>query len=281
MRVAAFALFCLCISTQVLAQAADSTGYQPPVDSTRSYDSIYRARKAMLDTWIRAQRTVARPQEDFISLYLMYGGYLQVLPRDINQFFSERALRPSPMTDRENYGTVDRAISLGAEAQLSKMWGIYVEYDFMAKYANTVIDSNAFALKNAEEEVDLTEHAFVVGGMVVLYSSQFYRLRANGGIGGIVALVSESEADSGVSHTRSSSATGYQVNFDLLNDFRVMDRMSFTLDLLARTTTTGSLKTSDGTTIEKPFGKRATSLSIAPTATNVVYGLAAGLVYYF
>ncbi len=283
MRVVArlLTIFCL-LPVATLAQVPstmDTSHYAPPPDSLRTLDSTYRARKAVLDTWIRAQRSVAHPQEDFISVYLMYGGYLQILPRDINQFFSERALRPSPKDDRENYGTVDRSFLLGAQAQLSKSWGIYVEYDLTMKFANTTIDSNYPGLQGAEESLDFTEHSFVVGGMFMFYSGQFYRLRANGGIGALIVLTSETESPSGAS--RNASATGYQFNFDVLNDFRVMDRLSFTLDLLARTVTTGTLKTSDGKAIDQPFGNRKSALSIAPTASNVVYGLAAGLVYYF
>ena len=256
----------------------DTSRYALPADSLRVLDSAYRARKALLDQWIHTQRKAARPQEDFMSIYANYGAYLQILPRDLNQYFSERSLRPSPMTDRDNYGTVDRAIMLGGSAQLSQSWGIFAEYNLIAKFSNTVIDSNFPGLFNAEEALDLIEHSFVVGGMFVVYSSEFYRLRADGGIGAMIALSSETETGG---FSRSASATGYQFNFDILNDFRIMESASFTIDLLARTVTTGTLKTSDGKTLDTPFGKRITPLTIAPTASNNLFGFAAGLVYYF
>jgi hypothetical protein len=259
--------------------APDSNSYMP-ADSTRSLDSAYRARRLQLDKWIRAERSTAHAQEDFISVYGGYGGYLQILPRDLNQFFSERALRPDPTGDRNVYGTVDRAIIIAGQAQLAQSWGIYIEYDFTAKFSNTIIDDSTIpGLFNAEEELDLYEHSLVVGGMVVIYSGPFYRLRAEGGYGAVYALTYETESTSGAS--RSASAMGSQVNFDLLNDFRIMPHASFTLDLLFRTITTGELKTSGGATIDAPFGVRKTPLTIQPTASNIVYGAAAGIVYYF
>jgi hypothetical protein len=257
-----------------LSSVADSNQYRPSSDSIRLYDSAYQARKALLDRWIHEQHVAAHPQEDFISIYAGYGGYLQILPRDLNQLFSERAVRPNPMSDRNQYGTVDRAIILSGEAQLAETWGIYVEYDFIAKWANTQI-----GLAGPIEELDLTEHSFVVGGMYVLYSGPWYRLRANGGVGGIVALTSETESPGG--YSRNASATGYQFNFDLLNDFRVIQAASFTIDLLTRTVTTGELKTSGGQTLDAPFGARKTPLSIKPNASNLVLGAAAGFVFYF
>jgi hypothetical protein len=245
------------------------------------YDSAYHARKALLDQWIHEQRKAASPQEDFLSVYAEYGAYMQILPRDINQLFSERTLRPDHTADRNAYGTVDRAILLGGAAQLSKSWGIYVEYDFTAKFLNTIVDDSshgAHSLAGIEEALDLSEHAFVVGGMFMLYSSRVYRLRASGGFGAVIALTSETEAGGA---TRSASATGYQANFDLLNDFRIVDNASFTLDFLARTVSTSTLKTPEGTTLDAPFGRGPRSVTVAPNASNVVYGFAAGLVYYF
>ena len=270
------------ITNSGLAQvspASDSV-YRPSQDSLKAYDSLYRARRAMLDQWISEQRKAAHPQEDFLSIYASYGAYLQILPKDLNQFFSERTLRPNPLSDRNNYGTVDRAIILGGQAQLSRAWGIYLEYDYTAKFFNTIVDDTSHgpqSISGIEEELDLNEHSLMVGGMVMIYSSQFYRLRANGGIGAVYALTTETEKGSS---SRSASAKGYQINFDLLNDFRVMDRLSFTIDLLTRSITTGKLKTSSGQTLDTQFG-RGTPPSIAPNASNFVYGFAAGLVYYF
>jgi hypothetical protein len=267
----------------------DSVGYVMPADSVHKLDSAYRARKTELDQWVHAQQATAHPQEDFISLYAAYGGYLQILPRDINQLFSERTLRADPASDRNEYATVDRAVIIGAQAQLASTWGIYFEYDLTMKWFNTQVGltapvpSSDSVLNNATEELDLTEHSFVVGGMFVLYSGRFYRLRLNGGIGGVIALTTETEMGTGSdNYSRSASAIGYQVNFDILNDFRIMQNLSFSLDLLTRTVTTGELKTPDGQTLDAPFGAgNASRITLKPTASNIVYGLAAGLVYYF
>jgi hypothetical protein len=273
--------------SQVHGQQATSpitdTAYTMPTDSVRAVDSAYRARKAQLDKWIQAQRSAAHPQEDFLSVYAGYGGYLEILPRDLNQLFSERTLRPDPASDRDQYETVDRSVMIVGQAQLSRSWGIYFEYDFLAKWFNTQIsqvDSKDSALLGAIEELDLTEHSFIVGGMFVIYSGRFYRLRVNGGFGAVIALTSETESPYG--YTRSASAVGYQTNFDIMNDFRVMQNMSFTLDIVTRTITTGALKTSGGQTLDASFGVGNPSrIMLKPTASNVVYGLAAGLAYYF
>jgi hypothetical protein len=262
-------------------RGADSSRYALPADSLHVLDSAYRARKAVLDKWIHEQRQAAHPQEDFLSVYAEYGGYIQILPRDINQLFSERTLRPSPLSDRNNYGTVDRAIILGGAAQLTPTWGIYAEYDYTAKFLNTLVDStspNPPSLLGIEEALDMNEHAFVVGGTFVFYSSRFYRLRASGGIGAVIALTSETEAGGAA---RSASATGFQFNSDLLNDFRIVDNASFTIDFLFRSISTGTLKTSGGQTLDAPFGRRTNKLTVASTASNLVYGFAAGFVYYF
>lgn len=280
MRVVAIALvlfFCVISAHAQEAVTPDTTNYTPP-DSLRVLDSAYRARRAMLDRWVREQHRDAHVQQDFMSLYLSYGGYLQILPRDLNQFFAERVGRPDPKSDRDNYGTVDRAFLLGAQAQLGQTWGIYTEYGLLFKFFNTEIDS-----LNLVEDIDLVEHSFVVGGMYVIYTSPFYRLRVNGGIGGVFALVSESEetVSGGSLATRKSSAVGYQSNFDVLNDFRIMPKLSFTLDLLLRSVSTGTFKTSNDKSIDVPFGRSKTTASLSPSATSVMYGFAAGLVYYF
>lgn len=276
---------CLWVSavTRLFAQTSDTAAYHPPADSIQMYDSAYLARKAMLDRWIHEQKAHARPQSDFMSIYVGYGGWLQMLPRDLNQYFSERSLRPDPASDRNQFETIDRSIFLSGQAQLAETWGIYFEYDLTMKWFNTIVDSAspapAKSINGATEELDLTEHSLVVGGMYVIYSGPWYRLRADGAIGAVFVLTNETESPGG--YARSASTEGYQVNFDLLNDFRVMQNMSFTIDLLTRSVTTGHLKTSGGQTLNAPFGARKTSLSIAPTASNVVYGIAAGLVYYF
>ena len=264
------------------AITADSNSYITPDSAAHSLDSAYRARKAVLDRWAKIQLATARPpQEDFLSIFAGYGGFLQILPRDLNQYFAERVLLANPLSARSVYGTVDRALVIAGQAQLTQSWGIYVEYDLTAKFSNTIIDSNFNGLLNAEEELDLYEHSLVVGGMVIIYSGPFYRLRAIGGFGAVYALTYETESPGGA--TRSASAIGNQVNFDLLNDFRIVPSLSFTIDLLFRTVTTGELKTSSGQTLDASFGIRTAPLSIPiqPTASNVVYGVAAGIVYYF
>ncbi|HET6400884.1 MAG TPA: hypothetical protein VFH95_05730 [Candidatus Kapabacteria bacterium] len=290
-RSIAISIVCLasCFGMDAYAQnpasAADSGGYQTPADSMHTFDSAYRARKALLDQWVHEQNQGATPQEDFISVYAGYGGYLQILPRDLNQLFSERALRPASdqAGDRNSYQTVDRAIILSGQAQLAETWGIYFEYDLVEKWFNTSVDITSpapYNIAGAVEELDLTEHSFVVGGMYIFYSGPFYRLRASGGMGGVVALTSETESIGNAA--RSASAAGYQVNFDLLNDFRVAPSVSFTIDLLARSVTTGELKTSGGQTLNAAFGKGDPSrITLQPNASNVVYGAAAGLVFYF
>ncbi len=279
-RIVAYAMIVLAASfgREAFAQSSilesDSSRYAPSADSARRLDSAYLARKAMLDRWVREQKRYARPQSDFISVYAGYGGYLQILPRDLNQVFSERSLRPDPASDRNQFGTVDRAFVLSGQAQLAETWGIYFEYDLTMEWFNTVVDAN-----NATEELDLTEHGLVVGGMYVIYNGPWFRLRAEGAMGGVVALTNETETPG--NYARSASAAGYQVNFDLLNDFRVMQNMSFTIDLLTRTITTGELKTSGGQALDTPFGAYKTTITLAPTASNLLYGFAAGLVYYF
>jgi hypothetical protein len=271
---------------QVTPTRTDSVGYTMPEDSVLKVDSAYRARKAELDRWIQAERATAHPQEDFLSISAAYGAYLQILPRDLNQLFSERTLRPDPLSDRDQYATIDRAVMVAGQAQLAKTWGIYFEYDLVEKWFNTIVDSanpGPQNLNNVQEELDLTEHSFIVGAMFVLSSGRVYRLRLNGGFGGVFALTTETESGTGSdNYARSASALGYQVNFDILNDFRVAQNLSFTIDLLTRTVTTGELKTSGGQTLDAPFGVgNPSQITLKPTASNVVYGLAAGLVYYF
>ena len=292
MRIAiiVFALICL---GSVLAHAQepspsvrDTAAFVPPADTVRALDSAYRARKALLDKWVQTQTATAHPQDDFISAYVGYGGYVEILPRDLSEYFAERSLLQNPSSYRTTYSIVDRSFLFGLEAQLSQTWGIYFEYDLTMKWFNiqvgltAPVPSSDSVLNNATNELDLTEHSFVVGGMVVLYSGEFYRLRAEGGFGGVIALTSETETPG--NYARSASATGYQVNFDLLNDFRVAQGVSFTIDLLTRSVTTGAFKTSSGQTLDAAFGAGDPSrITLKPTGSNLVYGVAAGLVIYF
>ena len=277
MKFAAWVFATLSLSSSLaFAQTSDDS-------SSRAVDSAYRARKAQLDAWVHSERDASHPQEDFISAFIGYGGYEQILPRDLNQMFSERTLRDSS-SDRNQYSTVDRAFLFGVQAQLAKTWGIYVEYDLTMKWFNTQLPGSTTAISNAIEELDLTQDGFVVGGMYFIYSGRVYRLRAAGGIGGVVAFTTETETLSGSKSptTRSASATGYQVDFDILNDFRVDKGVSFTLDFLFRTATTGALKTSGGKPLNSPFGSGSpTVITFQPTASSQAFGIAAGLVFYF
>ncbi|HEY3876229.1 MAG TPA: hypothetical protein VGM92_12190 [Candidatus Kapabacteria bacterium] len=277
----AFAIFLL-LSTIAQSQNrttdtsfATKTSLANPTDSTsQALDSAYRARKAVLDAWVRSERSAARPQSDFISAFMNYGGYLRVLPRDINQLFSERTERSDPSSDRDQYSTVDRAFMFGGQAQLATTWGIYFEYDLTMKWFNTQIGDNG-----PTEEIDFTQHSLVVGGMYVFYSGPFYRLRVNGGIGAAFGLTSETETGG---YSRSASASGLAVNFDINNDFRVYQGLSFTLDFLTRSITTGTLTTSSGQTLDAPFGKaNPNAITLQPTASSIAFGVAAGLVFYF
>ncbi len=267
------------VRSQETTTSVTDTGYALSKDSVQRLDSAYRARKALLDRWVHTQQATAHPQEDFISVSVGYGGYVRILPRDLNQLFSERTLRADPASDRNQYSTIDRAITAGVQAQLARTWGIYFEYDLVEKWFNTTIDGTT-PPAGATEELDLTEHSFVVGGMYIFYSGRFYRLRVNGGFGAVMAFTTETESVG--SYSRAASAMGYQINFDVVNDFRVMPDLSFTLDLLARTVTTAELKTPGGQTLDASFGAGNPSrITLQPRASNAAYGIAAGLVYYF
>jgi hypothetical protein len=256
---------------------------KPSIDSLRMQDSLYRARKALLDKWVADQRSQAgKPQDDFLSISFQYGGLVEMASHDITQIFAERVFRPDPKSDADEYAIAKRSVLLSGQAQLAKTWGIYVEYDYTNRYSNVIVDPNTHGFKaTAEEGLDLTEHSFIVGGMYILYTSRWYRLRLNGGIGGVIAETIESELDStNKLKSRSASAKGLTINFDVLNDLRVMENVSFTIDLFTRSISTGKLTTSDDKTLDEPFG-RAGKSSIAPTASTNIFGVAAGIVYYF
>ena len=265
---------------QVVTQVPDSVRFTyPPGDSVRILDSLYRARKRLLDKWFENHRAAAHPQEDFLSIYAGLGGYVKIRANDLNQYFSERVGRPDPAGDRENLSSIDRYFILAGQAQLARSWGIYVEYNFSQKDFNTIIDDTlVHALHGTQETMQLTQHSLVTGGMVYLLSSALYRLRANGGLGAAYVRLYEEEAASGA--TRSSTAVGYQFNFDLLNDFRFAEWGSFDIDFFSRSVSTGTLKTADGQTLQTPFGIRGAS-SLAPRASNLSFGFAAGVVFYF
>jgi hypothetical protein len=282
-----------CCATNSFAQSGTSGTIdytKPPADSMRVQDSLYRARKALLDKWVADQRTAAgHPQEDFISVYLAYGGLVEIQPRDITQLFFERVWGADTSTDFNTFSMASRSFLLSGSAQLAKSWGIYVEYDYTTRFSNVIADVDSSNGKKprfkypAEESLGLTEHGFVVGAMYILYTSRFYRLRLNGGLGGVFATTLEQEIDSTKKTvSRSASAKGYSVNFDVLNDLRVMEDLSFTIDLFTRSISTGKLTAAEGTTLDKPFGRRKEALHPeGPTASATMFGVAAGLVYYF
>jgi hypothetical protein len=257
----------------------DSISYEVPRPPDRkladSLDSAYRASRAMIDKWIREHRVAPGPREEFASLYFMIGGLIRVSPRDINQYFAERAFRPDPQSDRTAYRSSDFAFTIGANFQLSRTWGLFVEYDYTGTFFNTIIDASTSGVNGLEESLDLTEHALVTGGTVQLYGDRFYHLHAIGGLGGVFALVDEEEPATNASRT--SSATGLQLNFDLANDFRIGSWGGARIDLMTRSTMTGRLKTSSGQTLDAPFGKAQRRTSIAPAASKSTFGFLVGL----
>lgn len=262
------------------AQQKDSNAYELPARMyghiSDSLDSVYKARRATVSAWVARQNTSPISSRDFVSLYAELGGLIRTSAADINQYFSERSYRPNSSDDRSQYRSADRDITLGAEFRLSRSWGVFVQYEFAANYYNTIIDSIAPAnARNLEEALDLTEHSLVTGGMVLLYEDKYYQLRALGGIGGVYAIVSEEEPSSGA--TRSASASGLQLNFDLVNEFRIGTWGSALIDLLTRSTSTGTLKTSDGQTLAQPFGSTSHSVATSPDASKTAFGFAVGL----
>ncbi len=256
-----------------------NTFNHPSADSLRVLDSIYRAKKAELAKWELRQSSMPEPSNDFISAYATIGTLMQIRASDINQYFSERAGRPKPVDDRGNFSGVDRALSLGARASIAPEIEVFVEYEYLGRWYNTIVDSTALpALSGVEEELDLTTHSLMTGARVTMYNSRFYRLCAVGGIGAAIAFVSEHE---GASTSRSSSATGIQINFEIANEFRFAHWGSFLLDLTSRILSTSELKQSGGATLTPPFGLRPTPQSISPRASYAVAGLTVGVVAFF
>lgn len=282
LAIALFALLLLTFVGSIGAYAQvkhDTLVYEVPRAPNRqladSLDSAYRANRAMIDKWLRDHRVAPGPREEFASLYLLFGGLIRVSPRDINQYFAERAFRPDPHSDRTAYRSSDFAFILGADFRLSRTWGLFVEYDYTGTFFNTIIDASTSGVNGLEESLDLTEHALVTGGMVQLYGDRFYRLHAVGGLGGVFALVDEGEPATNASRT--SSATGLQLNFDLTNDFRIGSWGGVRINLMTRSTMTGRLKTSAGQTLDAPFGKAQRTTTIAPTASKSTFGFFIGL----
>lgn len=258
---------------------SDSAGYQlPPRQQKRvadSLDSVYNVNRAKVDKWLQEHRVASGPREEFASLYFELGGVVRINAKDLNQYFAERAFRPDALSDRTAFRASDFAFTIGSLFRLSRSWGIFVEYDFTGTYFNTIIDSSTISINGYEESLDLTEHALVTGGIVRVYSDRFYELSAVGGVGGVFALTYEEEPKSNA--TRSAHATGIQLNFDLVNDFRIGSWGGARIDLMTRSTSTGELKTSGGETLSAPFGKANLSTSIAPTASKTTFGFLVGL----
>lgn len=271
------------VAADVFAQAGDTTSYRlPPRESGHtadSLDSLYQARRAMVNQWVARQRPTTLPTEEFASIYAAIGGLIRTSASDVNQYFSERSYRPNPADDRTEYRSVDRDFILGAQFRLSRSWGIFVQYEYAGTLYNTIVDTTkaatAAGVANLVESLDLTEHSLVTGGIVDLYRDRYYALRALGGIGAVYALVAEDEPASGAS--RSSSAVGFQLDFDVVNEFRIAPWGSAVIDLLTRTTSTGALKTSSGQTLEAPFGRAHHTATLAPRASKTAFGFAIGL----
>jgi hypothetical protein len=250
----------------------------PPADSARMYDSIMVLRKKQIEA--SSKYASAHPVQDaFFTISASVSAFNRFKAPDLNQFFSERANRANPASDRDGLSGMDRFVTLGAQFHLTSDLAVFVEYDFMARYFNTVVENDSIThWPNGEEHLDVTYHTLLTGPEITLYRSHILRVKADGGIGAVFAIASETE--SATSASRSSSATGIAVSFDLATDIHAVDWASFTIDLFARTLSTGALKTSGGQDLSNGFGFHSNAFQIAPHASGVVFGLAIGGIIY-
>jgi len=250
----------------------------PPADSIRMYDSIMALRKRQIEEASRF--IVAHPIQDaFVTLTASVSAFNRVKAGDLNQYFAERSARPDPPSDRDGLSGLDRFITFGAQFHLTNDLAVGVEYDFMARYFNTVIENDSIThWPNGEEHLDITYHTLMTGPEVTLYRSRLLRVKMDGGIGAVIALATEEETATNAA--RSSSATGLAISFDLATDIHAVDWASFTIDLFARTIGTGKLKTSDGQDLSTGFGHHSAPFAIAPNANATAFGLAIGGIIY-
>lgn len=250
----------------------------PPADSARMYDSIMVLRKQQIEAY--SKLAASHPVQDaFITISASVSNFNRFKAPDLNQYFSERSDRPDPVADRVTMSGLDRFLTLGAQFHLTSDIAVMVEYDFMSRYFNSVVEFDTVRhWPNGEEHLDMTYHTLLTGAEITLYRSHLLRLKADGGFGAVFAMASDLESATGAS--RSSHAAGLAISFDIAADFHAVDWASFTLDLFARTVSTGTLKTSGDQDLSHGFGFHSGSYQIAPHASGTAFGLAIGGIIY-
>jgi hypothetical protein len=261
----------------VIVERHVDSGYYaiPPADSARMFDSIYKLRKAQFEERERLAATQS-VQDAFFTLSATISAFNEMRAPDLNQYFAERALRPSPASDRSSLSSLDRYITLAGQFHMTSALAVNIEYDFIGRYFNTTVDSlPGFP----DEHLDMTYHLLMVGPQVTFFTSHLIKLKATGGIG--PALVLAGEAELPTTAARSSSATGIAISFDLAVDLRVVDWASFTVDLFSRSISTGALTTTGNHDLSQPFGYHTATFDISPNASATIFGLAIGGVVYF
>jgi hypothetical protein len=261
----------------IIEQHVDSGYYAiPPADSARMFDSIYKLRKTQFEE--RERLAAAQSVQDaFFTLSATISAFNEMKALDLNQYFAERALRPDPASDRTTLSSLDRYITIGGQFHLSNTIAAAVEYDFIGRYFNTTVDSLP---GTPDEHLDMTYHLLLVGPQITFFTSHLFRLKATGGIGPAFVLAGETE-NGPVTSSRSSSATGIAISFDLAADLRVVDWASFTVDLFSRSISTGALTTTGNHDLSQPFGSHTAAFDISPNANTTIFGLAIGGVVYF
>jgi len=252
----------------------------PPADSARMYDSIMVLRRKQIEesSHVLASHPV---QDAFFTISASVSAVNWFKAPDLNQYFSERSYRPAPKDDRTNINGLDRYITLGGQFHLTNDIAVFVEYDFLARYFNTVVSQdtlNGVTYGEREEHLDATYHTLLTGPEVTILRTHILRIKAMGGIGAAFVLGSDEETVPNVA--RSSSATGLAISFDLATDLHVVDWASFTIDLFSRTISTGALKTSGGSDLSSGFGTHTQTFMNAPHASGSVFGLAIGGIVY-
>jgi len=267
----------------VISNNTIDSGYTalPPADSARMYDSIMVLRRKQIEE--SSQNLALHPIQDaFVTVSLTVGAVNWFKAPDLNQYFAERSGRANPQDDRSQLNTVDRFITLGAQFHLTRDLGVFVEYDFMGRYFNTVVSQDTVLTYPGsvehEEHLDVTYHTLLTGPEVTLFRSRLLRVKASGGIGAAFVLATESETASGAA--RSSTATGIAVSFDVATDFHVVDWASFTIDLFSRTISTTKLTTSGSQDLSTGFGFHTTTFQNAPRASSSIFGFAIGGIVY-
>jgi hypothetical protein len=258
----------------------DSNYYTiPPADSARMYDSIYRLRAEEVRK--REKKELEREwNSETIKINIGANGYGKFRAPDLNEYFAEVTGRENPSDDRANLSTIDRIIYLGGIAQLSRDYAIYAEYSYLARWYNTLVEnSQNTEVANGEHTLDYTAHTFVAGPQVTLYQSNFFRLRAYGGIGGAVIFITEREDLS--KSERTGNGTGFAVNFGIPLDFRIMDWLTFNFDFYGRSIMSGKPSFTSEGTLATPFAARKQATTLDPKLNSATFGLAFGLLFTF